>query len=66
MVHMETDLHQRIIGQGEAVVAVSEAIRRSRSGLSDPHRPIGSFIFLGPHSGRQNRVGQSAGRVPLR
>ena len=48
MVHMETDLHQRIIGQGEAVVAVSEAIRRSRSGLSDPHRPIGSFIFLGP------------------
>ena len=48
MVHMESDLHQRIIGQDEAVVAVSEAIRRSRSGLSDPRRPIGSFIFLGP------------------
>ena len=48
MVHIETDLHQRIIGQDEAVVAVSEAIRRSRTGLSDPHRPIGSFIFLGP------------------
>ena len=48
MVHMEADLHQRIIGQDEAVVAVSEAIRRSRSGLGDPHRPIGSFIFLGP------------------
>ena len=48
MVHMETDLHRRIIGQDEAVVAVSEAIRRSRSGLSDPRRPIGSFIFLGP------------------
>ena len=48
MVHMEADLHQRIIGQDEAVVAVSEAIRRSRSGLSDPRRPIGSFIFLGP------------------
>ena len=47
-VHMEADLHQRIIGQDEAVVAVSEAIRRSRSGLSDPRRPIGSFIFLGP------------------
>ena len=45
---MEADLHQRIIGQDEAVVAVSEAIRRSRSGLSDPRRPIGSFIFLGP------------------
>ena len=48
MVHMEADLHQRIIGQDEAVVAVSEAIRRSRSGLGDPRRPIGSFIFLGP------------------
>ena len=48
MVHMEADLHKRIIGQSEAVVAVSEAIRRSRSGLSDPRRPIGSFIFLGP------------------
>ena len=48
MVHMEADLHQRVIGQDEAVVAVSEALRRSRSGLSDPQRPIGSFIFLGP------------------
>ena len=48
LVHMEDDLHQRIIGQEEAVVAVAEAIRRSRSGLSDPRRPIGSFIFLGP------------------
>ena len=48
LVHMEADLHHRIIGQDEAVVAVAEAIRRSRSGLSDPRRPIGSFIFLGP------------------
>ncbi len=48
LVHMEADLHQRIIGQDEAVVAVAEAIRRSRSGLGDPRRPIGSFIFLGP------------------
>ena len=48
LVHMEESLHQRIIGQDEAVVAVAEAIRRSRSGLSDPRRPIGSFIFLGP------------------
>jgi ATP-dependent Clp protease ATP-binding subunit ClpC len=45
---MEENLHQRLIGQEEAVVAVAEAIRRSRSGLSDPRRPIGSFIFLGP------------------
>jgi ATP-dependent Clp protease ATP-binding subunit ClpC len=48
LVHMEENLHQRVIGQEEAVVAVSEAIRRSRSGISDPRRPIGSFIFLGP------------------
>ena len=48
LVNMEDGLHQRIIGQEEAVSAVSEAIRRSRAGISDPKRPIGSFIFLGP------------------
>jgi ATP-dependent Clp protease ATP-binding subunit ClpC len=48
LVNMEEGLHQRLIGQEEAVSSVSEAIRRSRSGLSDPRRPIGSFIFLGP------------------
>jgi ATP-dependent Clp protease ATP-binding subunit ClpC len=48
LVNMEELLHQRVIGQEEAIEAVSEAIRRSRSGLSDPRRPIGSFIFLGP------------------
>ena len=45
---MEERLHQRVVGQDEAVVAVSNAVRRSRSGLQDPNRPIGSFIFLGP------------------
>jgi len=45
---MEERLHQRVIGQGEAVQAVSDAVRRSRSGLQDPDRPIGSFLFLGP------------------
>jgi ATP-dependent Clp protease ATP-binding subunit ClpB len=45
---MEERLHQRVVGQHEAVTAVSNAIRRSRSGLQDPHRPIGSFLFLGP------------------
>ena len=45
---MEERLHQRVIGQDEAVVAVSNAVRRSRSGLQDPSRPIGSFLFLGP------------------
>ncbi|MBK9338941.1 MAG: ATP-dependent chaperone ClpB [Lewinellaceae bacterium] len=48
LLHLETDLHQRVIGQDEAVVVVSDAIRRSRAGLSDPDKPIGSFIFCGP------------------
>ncbi|MGI8710680.1 MAG: ATP-dependent Clp protease ATP-binding subunit [Acidimicrobiales bacterium] len=48
LVRMEDVLHQRVIGQDDAVVAVANAIRRSRAGLSDPHRPIGSFLFLGP------------------
>jgi ATP-dependent Clp protease ATP-binding subunit ClpC len=48
LLHMEERLHERIIGQGEAVAAVADAIRRARSGLKDPKRPIGSFIFLGP------------------
>lgn len=48
LLKMEEDLHKRIVGQHDAVVAVSRAIRRSRSGLRDPKRPMGSFIFLGP------------------
>jgi len=48
LVHLEALLHQRVIGQDQAVTAVSNAIRRSRAGLSDPNRPIGSFLFLGP------------------
>ncbi len=48
LLHMEEALHQRLIGQNEAVDAVANAIRRSRAGLSDPNRPIGSFLFLGP------------------
>jgi ATP-dependent Clp protease ATP-binding subunit ClpC len=48
LLNLEERLHQRLIGQEEAVIAVAEAIRRSRSGLSDPRRPIGSFMFLGP------------------
>ncbi len=48
LVRMEEVLHARVIGQDEAVVAVANAIRRSRAGLSDPNRPIGSFLFLGP------------------
>jgi ATP-dependent Clp protease ATP-binding subunit ClpB len=48
LVHMEERLHERVVGQEEAVAAVSNAIRRSRAGLQDPDRPIGSFLFLGP------------------
>ena len=48
LLQMEGKLHERVIGQDEAIVAVANAIRRSRSGLSDPNRPTGSFLFLGP------------------
>ena len=48
LIHMEERLHQRVIGQDEAVEAVANALRRSRAGLQDPDRPIGSFLFLGP------------------
>jgi len=48
LLRMEASLHERIVGQDEAVAAVSKAIRRTRAGLKDPHRPAGSFIFLGP------------------
>jgi len=48
LLHMEERLHERIIGQDEAIHAISDAIRRARSGLKDPSRPIGSFIFIGP------------------
>ncbi|HJX41400.1 MAG TPA: ATP-dependent Clp protease ATP-binding subunit, partial [Anaerolineales bacterium] len=48
LLQMESALHERIIGQDEAIEAISKAVRRARSGLKDPHRPVGSFIFLGP------------------
>jgi ATP-dependent Clp protease ATP-binding subunit ClpB len=48
LIHMEQRLHQRVVGQDEAVEAVANALRRARTGLQDPNRPIGSFVFLGP------------------
>ena len=48
LLHLEEELHRRVVGQDEAIQAVSDAVRRSRAGLQDPRRPIGSFIFLGP------------------
>lgn len=47
LIHLEAELHQRVVGQDEAIAAISDAVRRSRAGLQDPKRPIGSFIFLG-------------------
>ena len=48
LLHLDEELHQRVVGQDEAVTAVAEAVVRAPSGLKDPNRPIGSFIFLGP------------------
>ena len=48
LLRMEEELHKRLVGQDEAIVTVSQAVRRARAGLKDPRRPIGSFIFLGP------------------
>ncbi|MBN4658967.1 type VI secretion system ATPase TssH, partial [Escherichia coli] len=48
LLKMEERLHERVVGQDEAIRAVSDAIRRSRAGLADPNRPYGSFLFLGP------------------
>jgi ATP-dependent Clp protease ATP-binding subunit ClpC len=48
LLHMEEELHKRIVGQDEAITAIAKAVRRARAGLKDPRRPIGSFIFLGP------------------
>ena len=66
LLRMEDELHKRVIGQEEALKALSRAIRRTRAGLKDPKRPSGSFIFLGPTGRGQDRAGQDAGRVPLR
>ena len=59
LVSMEERLHQRVIGQEEAVSAVSDAVRRSRAGLQDPRRPIGSFLFLGPTGVGQTELAKS-------
>ena len=54
LIRMEDELHKRVIGQHEAIIAVSKSIRRARAGIKDPKRPTGSFIFLGP-SGVEDR-----------
>ena len=66
LTQMETRLRERVVGQDEALTVVANAIRRSRAGLSDPKRPIGSFIFLGPTGVGQDGNRPRARRVPLR
>ena len=62
LLKLEEVLHQRIVGQDEAVTAVAKAIRRGRVGLKDPKRPIGSFIFLGPTGVGKTETLQNLGR----
>ena len=66
LARMEEALHGRVVGQDDAIRAVSRAIRRSRAGLKDAKRPVGSFIFLGPDRRRQDRARAGPGRVPVR
>src|SRR5712692_8550921 len=56
---MEDELHMRMVGQDEAIVTVSQAVRRARAGLKDPRRPIGSFIFLGPTGVGKTELGRA-------
>jgi len=63
MLHLEAEIGKRLVGQMEAVVAVSDAVRRSRSGLSDPKKPIGSFIFLGPTGVGKTELAKSLAEV---
>ncbi len=66
LLELENELHKRVICQDEAIKAIAKTIRRARSGLKDPHRPMGSFIFLGPQRRRQDAALQGPGRVHVR
>ena len=66
LLRMEEELHKRVIGQEQAIKALSKSIRRTRAGLKDPKRPSGSFIFAGPVRRRQDRAQQDPRRVPVR
>ena len=63
LLRMEDELHKRIMGQDEAIIKISKAVRRARAGIKDPRRPVGVFLFLGPHRCRKNGVGPGPFRV---
>ena len=65
LLKMEDSLGKRVVGQAEAVHAVATAVRRSRAGLQDPNRPMGSFMFLGPDRRRQDRTDEGVGRISV-
>ena len=63
LLNLETELHQRVVGQEEAISAVADAIRRNRAGLNDEKKPIGSFLFLGTTGvGKRNRISEIRSR----
>ena len=59
LLHLEEELHKRVVGQDEAISAIADAVRRSRAGLNDPNRPIGSFIFLGTTGVGKDGIGEA-------
>ena len=63
LLHLEKELEKRVVGQDFAITAVSEAIRRSRSGLSDPGRPMGVFLFFGPTGVGKTELAKALGRA---
>ncbi len=66
LLELENELHKRVVSQDEAIKAISKTIRRARSGLKDPHRPMGSFLFLGPSGVGKTLLSQGAGRIHVR
>ena len=66
LLHLEDELHKRVVGQNEAIEAISDAVRRSRAGLQDTKRPIGSFIFLGTTGVGKTELAKEIGRASCR
>jgi len=66
LVKMESRLHERVVGQDDALAAVSNAMRRARAGLQDPTRPLGSFIFLGPTGVGKTELARALAEFPVR